>query len=131
MLVKINDSGLTGSSAGTALNEVFESLKDFKKRDKLEQLIGKVTDEKGNLQDVTSIMERLKGVTDKMGNADKAGVLKAIFGVQGGRGANILLNGSIEDLRNLQKEIKNSSGAAKRLSDFMMQGSAGAVDTLM
>ena len=131
MLGKINDSGLTGSSAGTALNEVFESLKDFKKRDKLEQLIGKVTDEKGNLQDVTSIMERLKGVTDKMGNADKAGVLKAIFGVQGGRGANILLNGSIEDLRNLQKEIKNSSGAAKRLSDFMMQGSAGAVETLM
>ena len=131
MLGKINDSGLTGSSAGTALNEVFESLKDFKKRDKLEQLIGKVTDEKGNLQDITSIMERLKGVTDKMGNADKAGVLKAIFGVQGGRGANILLNGSIEDLKKLQNEIKNSSGAAEKLSKFMMQGSAGAVETLM
>ena len=131
MLGKINDSGLTGSSAGTALNEVFESLKDFKKRDKLEQLIGKVTDEKGNLQDITSIMARLKGVTDKMGNADKAGVLKAIFGVQGGRGANILLNGSIEDLKKLQNEIKNSSGAAEKLSKFMMQGSAGAVETLM
>ena len=131
MLGKINDSGLTGSSAGTTLNQVFESLKDFKKRDKLEQLIGKVTDEKGNLQDITSIMERLKGVTDKMGNADKAGVLKAIFGVQGGRGANILLNGSIEDLKKLQNEIKNSSGAAEKLSKFMMQGSAGAVETLM
>ena len=131
MLGRINDSGLTGSSAGTALNEVFESLKDFKKRDKLEQLIGKVTDEKGNLQDITSIMERLKGVTDKMGNADKAGVLKSIFGVQGGRAVNTLLNGSIEDLKKLQNEIKNSSGAAEKLSKFMMQGSAGAVETLM
>jgi phage tail tape measure protein, TP901 family len=131
MLGKMNDNGLTGSTAGTGLNQMFESLKDFKKRGKLEDLIGKVTDEKGNLQDMVSIVERLKGVTDKMGNADKAGVLKAIFGVQGGRAANTLLNGSIEDLRKLQNEIKNSSGVAKQLSDFMMQGSAGAVETLM
>jgi len=41
------------------------------------------------------------------------------------------LNGSIEDLKKLQNEIKNSSGVAKQLSDFMMQGSAGAVETLM
>ena len=131
MLGKMNDNGLTGSTAGTGLNQMFENLKDFKKRGKLEDLIGKVTDEKGNLQDMVSIVERLKGVTDKMGNADKAGVLKAIFGVQGGRAANTLLNGSIEDLKKLQNEIKNSSGVAKQLSDFMMQGSAGAVETLM
>ena len=131
MLGKMNDNGLIGSTAGTGLNQMFESMKDFKKRDKLEQLIGKVTDEKGNLQDITSILERLKGVTDKMGNADKAGVLKTIFGVQGGRAVNTLLNGSIEDLKKLQNEIKNSSGAAEKLSKFMMQGSAGAVETLM
>ena len=131
MLGKMNDNGLIGSTAGTGLNQIFESMKDFKKRDKLEQLIGKVTDEKGNLQDMTSILERLKGVTDKMGNADKAGVLKTIFGVQGGRAVNTLLNGSIEDLKKLQNEIKNSSGAAEKLSKFMMQGSAGAVETLM
>ena len=131
MLGKMNDNGLIGSTAGTGLNQMFESMKDFKKRGKLEQLIGKVTDEKGNLQDMTSILERLKGVTDKMGNADKAGVLKSIFGVQGGRAVNTLLNGSIEDLKKLQNEIKNSSGAAEKLSKFMMQGSAGAVETLM
>ena len=131
MLGKMNDNGLIGSTAGAGLNQMFESMKDFKKRDKLEQLIGKVTDEKGNLQDMTSILERLKGVTDKMGNADKAGVLKSIFGVQGGRAVNTLLNGSIEDLKKLQNEIKNSSGAAEKLSKFMMQGSAGAVETLM
>ena len=131
MLGKMNDNGLLGSTAGTGLNQMFESMKDFKKRGKLEGLIGKVTDEKGNLQDMTSILERLKGVTDKMGNADKAGVLKSIFGVQGGRAVNTLLNGSIEDLKKLQNEIKNSSGAAEKLSKFMMQGSAGAVETLM
>ncbi|BBM55112.1 hypothetical protein JMUB3936_1396 [Leptotrichia wadei] len=42
----MNDNGLTGSTAGTGLNQMFESLKDFKKRGKLEDLIGKVTDEK-------------------------------------------------------------------------------------
>ena len=95
-------------------------MKDFKKRGKLEDLIDKVTDEKGNLQDMTSILKRLKGVTDKMGNADKAGVLKSIFGVQGGRAVNTLLNGSIEDLKKLQNEIKNSSGAAEKLSKSMI-----------
>ncbi len=131
MLGKLNDKQLLGSTAGTGLNQMFESLKDFKKRGKLEDLIGRVTDEKGNLQDVTSILERLKGVTDKMGNADKAGVLKTIFGVQGGRAVNSLLNSSIEDLKKLQNEIKNSSGIADILAKFMMQGSAGAVETLM
>ena len=130
MLGKLNDKQLLGSTAGTGLNQMFESLKDFKKRGKLEDLIGRVTDEKGNLQDVTSILERLKGVTDKMGNADKAGVLKTIFGVQGGRAVNSLLNSSIEDLKKLQNEIKNSSGIADILAKFMMQGSAGAVETL-
>ena len=131
MIGKMNDVGLTGSTAGTAINSMFKGLKDFKKRGKLEDLIGKVTDERGNLQDVTSILERLKGVTDKMGNADKAGVLKTIFGVEGGRAVSTFLNGSIKDLRDLQNEIKNSSGLAKRLADFMMRGSAGAVETLM
>ena len=131
MLGKLNDNGLVGSTAGTGLNQMFESLKDFKKRSKLEQVIGKVTDKKGDLIDVVTIMERLQTQTSKMGNADKTGILKSIFGVQGGRAVNALLNGSVDSLKNLQKEIKNSAGASGKLSSFMMQGSAGAIETLM
>ena len=92
MLGKLNDNNILGSSAGTGLNEMFKSMANFKKRGKLEELIGPVTDSKGNLQDVVGIMERLKTVTDKMGNADKASVLQTIFGTRGGRTVGALLN---------------------------------------
>ena len=64
---------------------MFKNLANFKKRGKLEELIGSVTDSKGNLQDVVGIMERLKTVTDKMGTADKASVIQKIFGTRGSR----------------------------------------------
>lgn len=130
MLGKLNDLGLQGSTAGTGLNQMFESLKDFKKRSKLEQVIGKITDKKGNLIDVVTIMERLQTQTSKMGNADKTGILKSIFGVQGGRAVNALLNGSIDSLKDLQKEIKKSKGATSKLANYMMKGSGGAIETM-
>lgn len=132
MLGKLNDNNILGSSAGTGLNEMFKSMSNFKKRSKLEELIGPVTDSKGNLQDVVGIMERLKTVTDKMGNADKASVLQMIFGTRGGRTVGALLNNdTLNQLKQLQEQIKNSQGMAKFLSDFMMSGSGGAIERFL
>lgn len=132
MLGKLNDNNILGSSAGTGLNEMFKSMANFKKRGKLEELIGPVTDSKGNLQDVVGIMERLKTVTDKMGNADKASVLQTIFGTRGGRTVGALLNNNtLNQLKQLQEQIKNSQGMAKFLSDFMMNGSGGAIERFL
>ena len=132
MLGKLNDNNILGSSAGTGLNEMFKSMANFKKRGKLEELIGPVTDSKGNLQDVVGIMERLKTVTDKMGNADKASVLQTIFGTRGGRTVGSLLNNNtLNQLKQLQEQIKNSQGMAKFLSDFMMNGPGGAIERFL
>jgi phage tail tape measure protein, TP901 family len=132
MLGKLNDNNILGSSAGTGLNEMFKSMANFKKRGKLEELIGPVTDSKGNLQDVVGIMERLKVVTDKMGNADKASVLQTIFGTRGGRTVGSLLNNNtLNQLKQLQEQIKNSQGMAKFLSDFMMNGPGGAIERFL
>ncbi len=132
MLGKLNDNNILGSSAGTGLNEMFKSMANFKKRGKLEELIGPVTDSKGNLQDVVGIMERLKTVTDKMGNADKASVLQTIFGTRGGRTVGALLNNNtLTQLKQLQEQIKNSQGMAKFLSDFMMSGPGGAIERFL
>lgn len=132
MLGKLNDNNILGSSAGTGLNEMFKSMANFKKRGKLEELIGPVTDSKGNLQDVVGIMERLKTVTDKMGNADKASVLQTIFGTRGGRTVGALLNNNtLNQLKQLQEQIKNSKGMAKFLSDFMMSGPGGAIERFL
>ena len=132
MLGKLNDNNILGSSAGTGLNEMFKSMANFKKRGKLEELIGPVTDSKGNLQDVVGIMERLKTVTDKMGNADKASVLQTIFGTRGGRTVGALLNNNtLNQLKQLQEQIKNSQGMAKFLSDFMMSGPGGAIERFL
>jgi len=132
MLGKLNDNNILGSSAGTGLNEMFKSMANIKKRGKLEELIGPVLDSKGNLQDVVGIMERLKTVTDKMGNADKASVLQTIFGTRGGRTVGALLNNNtLNQLKQLQEQIKNSQGMAKFLSDFMMNGPGGAIERFL
>lgn len=132
MLGKLNDNNILGSSAGTGLNEMFKSMANVKKRSKLEELIGPVVDSKGNLQDIVGIMERLKTVTDKMGNADKASVLQTIFGTRGGRTVGALLNNNtLTQLKQLQEQIKNSQGMAKFLSDFMMSGSGGAIERFL
>lgn len=132
MIGKLNDNNILGSSAGTGLNEMFKSMANVKKRSKLEELIGPVVDSKGNLQDVVGIMERLKTVTDKMGNADKASVLQTIFGTRGGRTVGALLNNNtLTQLKQLQEQIKNSQGMSKFLSDFMMSGSGGAIERFL
>lgn len=132
MLGKLNDNNILGSSAGTGLNEMFKSMANVKKRGKLEELIGPVVDSKGNLQDIVGIMERLKTVTDKMGNADKASVLQTIFGTRGGRTVGALLNNNtLTQLKQLQEQIKNSQGMAKFLSDFMMSGPGGAIERFL
>ena len=132
MIGKLNDNNILGSSAGTGLNEMFKSMANVKKRSKLEELIGPVLDSKGNLQDVVGIMERLKTVTDKMGNADKASVLQMIFGTRGGRTVGALLNNeTLNQLKQLREQIKNSQGMSKFLSDFMMSGSGGAIERFL
>lgn len=132
MLGKLNDNNQLGGKAGTALNEMFKNLANFKKRGKLEELIGPVTDSKGNLQDVVGIMERLKTVTDKMGTADKASVLQTIFGTRGSRAVSTMLNNNtLNQLKQLQEQIKNSGGMTKLLSDFMMNGPGGAIERFL
>ena len=132
MLGKLNDNNQLGGKAGTALNEMFKNLANFKKRGKLEELIGPVTDSKGNLQDVVGIMERLKTVTDKMGTADKASVLQTIFGTRGSRAVSTMLNNNtLNQLKQLQEQIKNSGRMTKLLSDFMMNGPGGAIERFL
>ena len=132
MLGKLNDNNQLGGKAGTALNEMFKNLANFKKRGKLEELIGPVTDSKGNLQDVVGIMERLKTVTDKMGTADKASVLQTIFGTRGSRAVSTMLNNNtLNQLKQLRDQIKNSGGMTKLLSDFMMNGPGGAIERFL
>lgn len=131
VLGKMNDSGIMGSSAGTAFNNFLVNLSNFKKRAKLEELIGKVTDEKGNLMDLANILQRIKTVTDKMGNADRASVFQNIFGIRGGKTVNTFMNQGVDGLLKLQEQIKNSSGLTKMMSKYMMSGSAGAIEELL
>ena len=126
MLGKLNDNNQLGGKAGTALNEMFKNLANFKKRGKLEELIGSVTDSKGNLQDGVGIMERLKTVTDK------TSVLQTIFGTRGSRAVSTMLNNNtLNQLKQLQEQIKNSGGMTKLLSDFMMNGPGGAIERFL
>ena len=132
VLGKMNDSGFTGSTAGTSFNMFLSALGNNKKRSGLEGVLGqKVTDERGNLLELSKILTMISEKTKTMGTADRQGFLGQIFGERGGRTINAFLNQGVEGLKKLQNEIKNSEGAAKSMADYMMGGSAGAIETLM
>lgn len=128
---KMNDSGFTGSTAGTAFRQFLNNLSDFKKRGKLEELIGPITDQKGNLLELSTILERIRDVTKNMGNADRASIMQTIFGIRGGTVMDTFFNQGVAGLRNLQEKIKESGGLTKKMSKYMMSGPAGAIEELL
>ena len=130
VLGKMNDSGFTGSTAGTSFNMFLSNITKGKKRAMLEDTLGKkITNSKGDLLELSQILTMISEKTKTMGTADRAGFLNSVFGERGGRVMDVFLNQGVEGMKKLQDEIKNSEGAAKAMSDYMMSGSAGAIET--
>lgn len=129
---KLADAGIKGSRAGTTLKNVFIRLAapTTQASGALKKLGVTTKDARGNLRDVTRVLDDINKATAALGTAEKAEVLNAIFGKIPIAGVNVLLAQGGEALRDYQKTLEGAAGASKEMADVMRGTSLAAVKTL-
>ncbi|MGJ0637389.1 phage tail tape measure protein, partial [Xenorhabdus bovienii] len=119
---KLGDAGIQGSMAGTSLKSILGRLAEppAAAAKALAKLSIQAKDAKGNLRGLPDILTELNAKTAKMGNAQRAGIFKAIAGEEAFSALLVLSDqaGSGE-LQKLIKELKNAQGEAKKVADTM------------
>jgi TP901 family phage tail tape measure protein len=130
-LAALNNAGIDSTTAGTSLNRFFLGLtgSTTKSSKELDKLGITFEDVNGNIKPLNEIIPVLAQSMEGMGNSAKAASLKQIFGVEGMRAANILLDLNAEGYDKLKTEI-DKSGTASDLANARMSGMAGALEQL-
>ncbi|RHW21705.1 phage tail tape measure protein [Pseudomonas jilinensis] len=126
MAGKLGDAGIQGSMGGTALRAIMNRLSAPPKMaaNALDALGVSAKDAMGNMRQLPNILEDLYRKTEHMGNAERAGYLKAIAGEEAVSGLTYLMNqagsgelqGFIATLRQTEGEASNT---AKVMADNM------------
>ena len=130
------DSGVKGSSGGTALLNMMNKLsKPSGKATKLMREMGISMDDlktpEGKLKSMSKIVEIFnKGIEKNPDMLDKAGVASEIFGLRGQRAFFALRNKGVKNLDNLYSKLKNSKGAAKEMYNTMTDNLYGAWESI-
>lgn len=134
----LGNAGLQGSIAGTALSNMARYF--VKSITNPEFQGGKVlaslglsksdfVDAKGDLKDFGDAFVILGERMQNLTSVDKLGVINALFGVRGLRGAKAILN-DIEGYKNLLDQVRNSEGYAASIMAKRMETLAGRVEVL-
>jgi TP901 family phage tail tape measure protein len=146
----LGDAGIQGSMAGTNLASALERLKiasaggetEFsnlvrgsKRATEAFNVIGaEVRNADGSMKSVLEILPVIQQNLAGLGQADKDVLMKALFGVEGGRAFQTLLNATPERVALVTDQIKNlaqeGEGAAIRGGEQMLTGLSGALDLI-
>jgi TP901 family phage tail tape measure protein len=130
-LSSLSNAGIDGTTAGTSLNRMLlglagttpkaaAAIKDYGL--KFYNAEGQV---KPMIEIIGQLQDKLGGLTDKQ----RATALKSIFGVEGMRAANILLDQGAKGYEKLGDAV-GKAGVAQELADARMSGTAGAIEQL-
>lgn len=115
------NNGIKGSEAGTALNAIFRDLQAAAVDGKV--AIGDtsvaVYDANGNMRSMVDIIADVEKATEGMTQEQKHNALASIFQQRSLKGMNTLLNSGSGELKKLQGELNNSTGAAQTMADEM------------
>lgn len=142
----LGDAGIQGSAAGTGLAEALRRLQltsaanvsEFsdlargsrKAVEAFQQIQGEVRDADGQLKSILDILPIIQDSFANLGQEDQDLIANALFGVQGGRTIQTLLNVTGDRLTLVTDEIRNSGGAAQEAGEQMLQGLGGALDLI-
>ncbi|MEO0373218.1 MAG: phage tail tape measure protein [Cyanobacteria bacterium P01_A01_bin.17] len=142
----LGDAGIDGSAAGTNLAAALEALKQASagvdseftnlvrgnaKRVEAFQLIqSEVRNADGSLKSIIEILPVLRESLGSLSQQDQDIIFKALFGTQGGRAIQTLLNTTDERLQDVTQTIRGAEGAANEAGEAMLQGLGGALDLL-
>ena len=130
---KLSDAGIQGQMAGTALRGMLDSLTapTKKAQDLLDALHIKTIDKNGELRALPDVIRDLDTAMsrEKLGSAQRAGVVQELFGTRAGTGANAIwdavLSGDLEKLT--QKYISEQDGAVKEMARRMNETAKGSL----
>ncbi|MBS9432196.1 phage tail tape measure protein [Photorhabdus hainanensis] len=130
---KLGDAGIQGSMAGTSLRSILGRLAEppATAAKALAKLNIQTKDAKGNLRVLPDILTELDKKTTKMGNAQRAGIFKAIAGEEAFSALSVLAErAGTGELQKLIKELKNAQGEARKVADTMTNNLDGDLKSL-
>lgn len=121
------NSGIKASQAGTSLRSLLTNLTHpvGQAKDAIEALDLSITNADGSVKPLSQTMEELRSKFLALSEAERTQYASMLAGQEGMSGLLAIVNSSDADFRKLTEEINNSSGAAKRMSEIMMNNLAG------
>jgi TP901 family phage tail tape measure protein len=140
----LGDAGIQGSSAGTGLAAALDRLKiasaagnselaglargSAKAAEAMQVIGANVRDAEGNMLPLTQIIPQVQAGLSDLSKEDQDIVFKALFGVQGGKTFQTLINTAPERVNAVTDAVRNAEGAAGVASEKLLQGLGGAID---
>jgi phage-related minor tail protein len=130
-LAAMNNAGIDSTTAGTSLNRMLLGLiPTTRKAAKEAAALGlEFLNQDGSLKPMNEIVKELTDTYGGMGDAAKVASLKTVFGVEGMRAANTLINLGTEEYGKLTEAV-NKQGIAQDLANARMSGTKGALEQL-
>lgn len=126
----LSDAGIKGSMAGSnlgmALTKVQNPSKDAKEA--MSNLGFTAYDSAGKMKPLATQVAELKQKMTGMTDQEKQYNLSQIYGVQGGRAMNVLLDAKSGKLEKLTSSLKNSDGAAAKMAKTMQNDLSSSVE---
>jgi TP901 family phage tail tape measure protein len=140
----LGDSGIQGSQAGTNLAAALERLKtasagaesefsgllkgSAKATAAFEAIGAEVRNADGSMKSVLEILPLMQQNLNGLSQADRDILMKALFGVEGGRAFQVLLNTTPDRIDLVTKKIYEAEGAAIASGQALNQGLGGALN---
>ncbi|SHF00103.1 phage tail tape measure protein, TP901 family, core region [Modicisalibacter ilicicola DSM 19980] len=115
----LGNIGVQGSQAGTTLRAMMSRLSApvGKAKDAVSELSLELTDSQGDLRQIPEILSDIAEATENMGNAKRAGYLKAIFGEEAGSGmAELIAQQGQAGVDKFVAILKNAAGENARVA---------------
>lgn len=128
----ITNSGIDGSSAGTALRASLLALNNpAKAQAKIMKELGfSLTDSTGNAKGLSVMVGDLAKATEGMSEADKVATIAKLVGTEAVSGFLALMTAGPAEIDKMTDSLVNSGGAAAETSAQMTAGLGGSIETL-
>ena len=128
----LSDAGIKGSMAGSNLGMALTKVQNPSKEagDAMAELGFNAYDSSGKMKPLATQVDELKGKLSGMTDKQKQYYTSQIYGVQGGRAMNVLLQAQSGKLEGLTKSLQNSNGAADEMAKTMQNDLASSVEQL-
>lgn len=126
------NAGIKGEKSGTALRSVLTRLSAPPKEcaKAMEELGISITNADGTMKPLNEVIGDLRKSFDGLSEAEQTQYAKNLAGQEAMSGLLAIVNAAPEDYDKLTKAVENSSGAAKKMADTMLDNTEGGFTLL-